>query len=839
MIITTNDKSVESSGLGQTAAFGIKNSAAAFQLLSSGLYTNKIRAVLREIGCNGVDAHALNGNKDKPIEVKLPNRLDSQFHIRDFGPGLSHDQIMKLYSTYFDSTKQASDDYIGGFGVGSKSPFAYTDAFTVISRHKGMERVYAAFVNDEGMPTIAQMGEEVQTSENDGLTVGFPVKPEDFQAFESEAKEVYSAFKVPPTILGLAMDLKRFASKPVVDGVSVIVSTSNNHWEHRNELNLNMGGVRYPLTAFSEKLRNANENLSPEAAWLYAQGVEIDVPIGSVSVAASREALQYDKKTMAAIPGIIHEAAQRCLVQLQDTLNAIDKSKSPVERAQELREALSNMGNLAWKRVGEKVMKNLFPDPADRMACQMALTGKYTVETENFPALHLWYMQGSLHERIHEHGVKGFSIDDYEGRKKIVTSLRRNWNLAMSADQGRALIFAETTHSLCPAKDGGPLVKMDFDGIELELSNVLPVFESDRAITIEALLENHQAQPTTDYHSRPNKKFIVCPVAQFDKDKKPVALTAAQLQEFETQKAAFYKQYSIKPETLKPLSTVTAPVKVKAAPAVWTIPLDVRQVVSLKRTLRGIPSSEVGQAHHHASRAAMAYVVYDRKSSQDNMHRFHSSDLMQQSNKYAEYLQYSTQLKKYNIPTDVQLVDKKDLPAFKTMYPHAMPFSQYLENLRKDPSFQHEMDQWANNRPKLVHMDHYAELWVALAKKIPDLSPASLLAQLVQQWTQHSTLGGQYGEDSRKRQFYNLISGKQFPENTLINTSADVAQLNDVYPYIRYFDYNTPDSIKKEYITSINDTWGWGPVRATNTSVPGLAPAPTPTPTPYPAGPMP
>lgn len=836
MIITTNDKSIESAGLGQTAAFGIKNSAAAFQLLSSGLYTNKIRAVLREIGCNGVDAHTLNGNKDKPIEVKLPNRLDSQFHIRDFGPGLSHDQIMKLYSTYFDSTKQASDDYIGGFGVGSKSPFAYTDAFTVISRHNGMERVYAAFVDDEGMPTIAQMGEETPTTEASGLTIGFPVKPEDFQAFESEAKEVYSAFKVKPTILGITMDLERYASKPIVDGVATIVSTSNNHWEQRSELNLNMGGVRYPLTAFSEKLRNANETLSPEAAWLYAQGVEIDVPIGAVSVAASREALQYDKKTMAAIPGIIHQAAVRCLTQLQDCLNAIDKSKSPVERAQALRTELASKGNLAWKRVGDKVMKNLFPNPVDRMACQMALTGKYTVETAQFPALHVWYMQGSLHERIHEHGVKGFSIDDYEGRKKIISSLRRNWNSAVSSDQGRGLLFSETTHSLRPPSAGGPLSPGDTEGIELELSELLPVLESDRPITIEALLENHQAQPATDHHSRHNKKFIVCPVAQFDKDKKFVPLTAAQRQEFETQKAAFYAQYSIKPEVLAPLSTVTAPVKVKAAPAVWTIPLDERHEVELKRTLRGIPSSGIGRAHHHASGSPMAYVVYDRKSSQDNMHRFYSCDLMQQSNKYAEYLQHKEQLKAFGIPTDVQLVDKKDVPAFKTMYPHAMPFSQYLDNLRKDTKFQSEMDHWSKNRPKLVHMDHYAEIWAELAKKIPDLSPASLLAQLVQQWSQHSAAGNQYGEDSRKRQFYNLMSGQQFPENTLINTSADVAQLNDVYPYIRYFNYNTPDSIKAEYITSINNTWGWEPARPQGTPVPGLAAAPA---SPYASGPSP
>lgn len=166
-----------------------------------------------------------------------------------------------------------------------------------------------------------------------------------------------------------------------------------------------------------------------------------------------------------------------------------------------------------------------------------------------------------------------------------------------------------------------------------------------------------------------------------------MALTAAQLQEFETQKAAFYKQYSIN-RNIEAAIDQTAPVKARFAPAV-DHPLDVRAKSSASnapcgvfhRAKREVSPPRVSRGH--------GGVVYDRKSSQDNMHRFHSSDLMQQSNKYAEYLQYSTQLKKYNIPTDVQLVDKKDLPAFKTMYSvTGVLFSQYLEKFaQRIPQF--------------------------------------------------------------------------------------------------------------------------------------------------------
>ena len=41
----------------ETAEASIKADAHLLRILSSGLYSNKIRTVLREIGCNAADAH--------------------------------------------------------------------------------------------------------------------------------------------------------------------------------------------------------------------------------------------------------------------------------------------------------------------------------------------------------------------------------------------------------------------------------------------------------------------------------------------------------------------------------------------------------------------------------------------------------------------------------------------------------------------------------------------------------------------------------------------------------------------------------------------------------------
>ena len=47
---------------GETKAFTIAASAKAFKVLSSNIYKNKIRAVVRELVCNAVDAHVINSN---------------------------------------------------------------------------------------------------------------------------------------------------------------------------------------------------------------------------------------------------------------------------------------------------------------------------------------------------------------------------------------------------------------------------------------------------------------------------------------------------------------------------------------------------------------------------------------------------------------------------------------------------------------------------------------------------------------------------------------------------------------------------------------------------------
>lgn len=293
---------IERSGVQHESTFTIKATANAFSILSSGLYSDKIRAIVRELSCNAHDSHVAAGKADTPIEVKLPSAFDQTFYVKDFGTGLSHNDLIQIYTTYFESTKTESDDFIGQLGLGSKSPFSYAPTFTVESRFNGTKRVYTCFKNEQGMPAISLMG-EANTDEENGLTVALAVKRDDIEKFIDAARKVFMYFDPKPTIKGMAY------FEPYV--LNHTIAGSN--WKIRNvgyEARMEgpyvvQGFVAYPVdgSIFHDR------GLSDDALKLLRTNIDLYVDIGQVEVAASREALSYDLRTVNNIAKVLEQIA--------------------------------------------------------------------------------------------------------------------------------------------------------------------------------------------------------------------------------------------------------------------------------------------------------------------------------------------------------------------------------------------------------------------------------------------------------------------------------------------------------------------------------------------------
>ena len=321
------------SNVGEIGEFRIRNSAKAFNILSSGLYANKIKAIIRELSCNAVDSHVAAGKADVPFEVHIPNSLEPHFSIRDFGTGLSHEQVTQIYTTYFESTKTASNEFIGALGLGSKSPFSYTDNFTVTAIKDGKKGIYSAFINGEGVPSIALMMSE-DTTEESGVEVKFSVNERfDFSKFRDEAASVYKWFKLKPVVKGstnFEIPVVAYETENVIPGVHVF--EQHGHRSHQSVAL--MGNIAYPIDV-------PNATQLGNVARLLNCGIAIEFGIGEVDFQASREGLSYIPQTVAAIKNKLEKLNARLADFIAEEANKIpnmwdralflaDKAKSPM-----------------------------------------------------------------------------------------------------------------------------------------------------------------------------------------------------------------------------------------------------------------------------------------------------------------------------------------------------------------------------------------------------------------------------------------------------------------------------------------------------------------------------
>lgn len=284
---------VTSIGTGAVHHAKIKESPKAFHILSSALYSDQVLAVVRELSCNAYDAHVAAGHKDVPFEVRLPTPLNSVFYVKDFGTGLKEDQVYNLYMTYFESTKQDSDDFIGQLGLGCKSPFSYASNFTVESRQGGVKKIYTLYKDENLHPAVTKLS-EAPTDEGDGLTVSMAVRAADISRFHVAASRALMYFDTVPNVVGPE-------SFQILDKH---YSLSGNNWAMRTSggpysgPRVVQGHVSYPVDC-SVIFQNipTDHPFMEKGGALTNLPLDMFVPIGAVAVAPSREALTYDKTT--------------------------------------------------------------------------------------------------------------------------------------------------------------------------------------------------------------------------------------------------------------------------------------------------------------------------------------------------------------------------------------------------------------------------------------------------------------------------------------------------------------------------------------------------------------
>ena len=330
-MITNTQKTEVTISASQSSKAKISNVSKIFRMLVSGLYADKNQSITREIWSNALDAQISAGRADRPFEITFPSAFDPTFRVRDFGIGMSHYQVMHQYPDLGLSTKEDSNDVVGKFGIGSKSPFAYTDNFTVTVVLAGEKRFYSAMIGEDGVPAIHLMGTEL-SDEEDGVEVAFPVAKEDVSAFVAAAKRVSHGFDVKPVVTGDP----NFKGWPELD-----IMYEGEGWKIlrgqidglQNRGYARMGCVLYPINV------TALGDLTTTERAILNHTVVIEFPIGELEPTASREELSYGrneptigsiKKRVAIIAAQMEIEAQKSYLSLPTYWEACVKYASDI-----------------------------------------------------------------------------------------------------------------------------------------------------------------------------------------------------------------------------------------------------------------------------------------------------------------------------------------------------------------------------------------------------------------------------------------------------------------------------------------------------------------------------
>lgn len=312
----TAEREILSSGDLVTGTFGISHvdEAHIMGILRDGLYSDKIMAVLREYSSNAWDAHreALKG--DTPIRVHMPTDLEPTFTVRDWGLGLSEEDVFTTYTKYGKSTKRDTNDAVGMLGIGCKSGFAYSETFTVTSWHGGMKKIYIAVLDPSDRGLMNKIHEE-PCGEETGVEIQIPVRAADIQEFARKGQTLFRYFDPRPEI-NLPLPPDQWNKMP-----SGFLSEANKVITAHPWVAV-MGCVPYRIDLSQVQEEMAAEPEMRESIGMLHGGLYFD--IGEVRISANREELKYTEQTKQAIIGKLRSLFDEYVT---DTLQTLEDPK--------------------------------------------------------------------------------------------------------------------------------------------------------------------------------------------------------------------------------------------------------------------------------------------------------------------------------------------------------------------------------------------------------------------------------------------------------------------------------------------------------------------------------
>ena len=335
------------------------------------LYSDPIGSIIREVTSNCYDAHREKDLKlkhiipmtseDDPkwfhptsrkpqIEFQEENILlgvGNAFLFRDFGVGLSKRRVEEIYTLFGNSTKRDDNNQIGGFGIGAKSPFSYTDTFYISSNHNGQKFSYMLYRGNDAFHM--DLLKTTETTELNSTEIIIPINTKDSYG---DIKNFVKAINNQLTYFlglefinideGTGQKVKMASLDYESDNIAICLENGERYHD-RSEVHLMVGRVSYPLN---------QEMITSDINWDTDNiPIAMKFEIGVLDLVPSREAIRYTDKTKDAIKNKILEIQKELRIECNDELNKCDNLIDWMKHAYALKQNAGSRYGRTWDSV--------------------------------------------------------------------------------------------------------------------------------------------------------------------------------------------------------------------------------------------------------------------------------------------------------------------------------------------------------------------------------------------------------------------------------------------------------------------------------------------------------
>lgn len=292
--------------VGQAKEVRLTNSMALVMMLTTNLYSNQLLAAIREPLCNAWDANIEAGTTDQPIEITFTD--DYCMRIRDKGLGIHPDKMDDIYGVYGDSTKANNNAVTGGFGLGSKAPWAIADSFQVISDHAGTRTIYnmpKACVERDGFPAILPVAS--MPTEESGLTVIIPIPEDQWEEAQNYATYIVKHGGMNARINDHGISPLELDTKPGSYNVNQV--EWYDPYMGSGNIFIRYGAVVYPMLK-TEQTKAVVESLERFMNIVEYTRIVIQAAPGTLALSPSRESLSSSKMTIDGLTDLLVSLVQ-------------------------------------------------------------------------------------------------------------------------------------------------------------------------------------------------------------------------------------------------------------------------------------------------------------------------------------------------------------------------------------------------------------------------------------------------------------------------------------------------------------------------------------------------